>query len=233
MVVNSSVPELWNMMILQNDWSVSWHGWASIYSLPTGLESGWVYQHKNRQLYASWPWSPGKFNLPVQTYPLGPWAVWDWTQVNKSFYSELCLSPPGATLCWGKTIQDFILVALCFNPFCNTHNKTSHSCIHSENNALPWWQMKTSMYYLPLREGWISFLLSSSVVALNGVWDYASQSMGACLFFSDLPLLITRRNYISALILPPPKSLDKCSYKTLWSPLEWAELSKELQDLSY
>lgn len=179
MVANSSMPGLWNMMILQNDWTVSWHGWVSIYSLPTGLESGRVYQHKNRQFHASWPLSPGKFNLPVRTYPLGPWAVWDWTQVNKSFCSELCLSPPGATLCWGKMIQDFTLVAFCFNPFCNTHNKTSHAYIHSETDAPLWWQGKDSVYCLPLRETWMPFLLSSCATAQNGAWDYVCLQAGS------------------------------------------------------
>lgn len=200
MVENSSVPGLWNTMILQNDWTVSWHGWVSIYSLPTGLESGRVYQHKNRQLPASWPWSPGKFNLPVQTYPLGPWAVWDWTQVNKSFYSELCLSPPGATLCWGNTIQDFTLASFCFNPFYNTYNKISHAYIRSEIDAPPWWQVKTSLYYLPLSEAWISVLLSSCAVAEWSVGlclplaKLCIQSTWACLPFSGLLLPITRKS---------------------------------------
>lgn len=198
MVVNSSVPGLWNTIILQNDWTVSWHGWVSIYSLPTGLESGRVYQHKNRQLHASWPQSPGKFNLPVRTYPLGPWAVWDWTQVNKSFYSDLCLSPPGATLCWGKTIQDFTLVAFCFNPLCNTHNKTSHawwnqctSMMTSQNFSVIFATKRSLNFFSP-------FLLFSSSEWNVGLCvppgRLCVQSLGAFLSFSDLPLPITRKS---------------------------------------
>jgi len=39
----------------------------------------------------------------------------------KSFHSVMCLSSPGATLFSVKNIQDFTLVAFCFNPFCNIY----------------------------------------------------------------------------------------------------------------
>ena len=149
------------------DCFLAWMWPVSICNPPTVLESGGVYQHKGRLLHASWPQNPGAFNLPVQTYPLGPCAVWDWTQVNKSFCSDLCLSPPGATLCWVKTIQDFTLVAFYFNPFCNIHTqwcdtspKIYHAYFPTETGTPKWWQAKAcgglqaSTYYLPLRETW-------------------------------------------------------------------------------
>lgn len=191
------------------DCVLAWVWPVSICNFPPGLESGGVYPHKGRLLHASWLQNPGTFNLPVETHPLGPCAVWDWTQVGKSFCSDLCLSPPGATLCWVKTIQDFTLVAFCFNPFCDIHRdvipttklimrtsllKLMHLHDDKQNLVEGFRLQRTSL---------LPFLRAGSA---NDQKDF-SEDVCSCFTLKT-------------------KSLGKCYYKTLCAPLEWGSRKK-------